>query len=109
MISTADPALKEIVRLIVARFQPQQIILFGSRARGDAGPDSDIDLLVVEDNGRGARMPRLGDLYVDMAFMDRPPTDILLYNEDQFARWRNSPFHVIGRASREGRVIYERP
>ncbi len=41
------PALLDAV---VAHFHPQRVILFGSRARGDAGPDSDIDLLVVVDD-----------------------------------------------------------
>ena len=108
MISVSDPVLERIVELIVAKLAPKKIILFGSRARGGAGPDSDIDLMVVEDSGRGSRSQRLGELYVDLAFMDRPPTDVLLYGEDQFDRWRASRTHVIGCASREGRVIYER-
>ena len=43
----------DLVRRIAERFSPDKIILFGSRARGDAGPDSDIDLLVdlAEDRG----------------------------------------------------------
>jgi len=42
-----DPVLAEIVKRLVADFQPERIYLFGSRARGDAGPDSDYDLLMV--------------------------------------------------------------
>ena len=40
-------AIREMVRRIVKQFDPEKIILFGSQARGDAGPDSDVDLLVV--------------------------------------------------------------
>ena len=40
-------AIAEMVRRIVERFDPEKIILFGSHARGDATPDSDVDLLVV--------------------------------------------------------------
>jgi predicted nucleotidyltransferase len=43
----ADAVLAEIVRRLVAGFQPERIYLFGSHARGDAGPDSDYDLLMV--------------------------------------------------------------
>lgn len=43
-----DPSLQEIVRRLLAVGTPQKIILFGSRARGDARPDSDYDLLVIE-------------------------------------------------------------
>lgn len=42
-----DPALAEIVRRLAEAYQPERIYLFGSKARGDSGPDSDFDLLVV--------------------------------------------------------------
>ena len=45
--SPMDPALAEIVRRLVETLRPDRIYLFGSRARGDAGADSDYDLLVV--------------------------------------------------------------
>ncbi|HSS51939.1 MAG TPA: nucleotidyltransferase domain-containing protein, partial [Thermoanaerobaculia bacterium] len=44
--------IRQMVRRIVSQFHPEKIILFGSHARGDAGPDSDVDLLIV--------MPYLG-------------------------------------------------
>ena len=43
----SPPVLDDLIRRIAERFSPEKIILFGSRARGDAGPDSDIDLLVL--------------------------------------------------------------
>lgn len=42
-----EAKIQEMVRRIVEKFQPEKIILFGSWARGDAGPDSDVDLLVI--------------------------------------------------------------
>ena len=49
-IKTATAAnIGRMVKRIVKQFDPEQIILFGSQARGDAGPDSDVDLLVVMD------------------------------------------------------------
>ncbi len=39
--------LQEMVRRLVERLRPEKIYLFGSRARGDAGPDSDYDLMIV--------------------------------------------------------------
>jgi predicted nucleotidyltransferase len=109
MIATQDPVLEQIIRLIVARIDPQKIILFGSRARGDARPDSDIDLLIVEDNDRQDATRRLGDLYVAMVHVARAvPVDLLLYSQGQFERWRSSHCNVIGRAHLEGQVVYER-
>ena len=46
-MATSDPALVRIIRVLVTAYEPEQIFLFGSRARGDAGPDSDYDLLLV--------------------------------------------------------------
>ena len=49
VIPITDAVLAEIVSRLVACFQPERIYLFGSRARGDMGPDSDYDLLMVLD------------------------------------------------------------
>jgi predicted nucleotidyltransferase len=47
-LSDADArALAEIVRRLVEAYEPERIYLFGSKARGDAGPDSDFDLIVI--------------------------------------------------------------
>ncbi|MBI3089539.1 MAG: nucleotidyltransferase domain-containing protein [Candidatus Tectomicrobia bacterium] len=42
-----DAILEEIVRRLVEVFAPERIYLFGSKARGDAGADSDFDIMVV--------------------------------------------------------------
>jgi len=56
-----EPKLREIVRRLVTAYQPSKIYLFGSCARGDVGPDSDYDLLVVvpDDASRERRKSRL--------------------------------------------------
>jgi uncharacterized protein len=111
MIATDDPVLAEILRAIVSRVNPRKIILFGSRARGDANPDSDIDLLIVEDVPVAAKQPpweRVGDLYRHLP-PARPPTDLLLYSRDSVDRLQDNASHIIGRALREGTTVYERP
>ena len=45
--SRDEPVLAEIVRRLVEGFHPERVYLFGSRARRDAGPDRDYDLMVV--------------------------------------------------------------
>lgn len=99
--------LPEIVNRIVRRFQPLRIILFGSQARGDAGPDSDVDLLVVlpqvEDKRRAmvAILDELGDLPIAKDVFVTTPEEIALRG------------HLVGTilrpALREGIVLYERP
>jgi predicted nucleotidyltransferase len=43
----ADPVLREVTRRLVRAYDPERVYLFGSKARGEAGPDSDYDLLLV--------------------------------------------------------------
>src|SRR3989442_6822777 len=47
--TTTQAHIDRMVKRIVQQFDPEQVILFGSKARGDSGPDSDVDLLVVMD------------------------------------------------------------
>ena len=98
--------IQQMVRQIVSRFHPEKIILFGSHARGDAGPDSDVDLLIV--------MPLLGSklekqLEIRLALRSiRIPKDIVVTTPEDF-QWRKEIPGTIERpAAREGKVLYER-
>jgi predicted nucleotidyltransferase len=95
-----------MVKRIVKEFDPEQVILFGSQARGDAGPDSDVDLLVVMDVA-GSKLEKC--LEIRGALRDFPvPLDIIITRPGEFA-WRKD---VVGTiewpASREGKVLYAR-
>lgn len=106
--SSDETLLHQIVETIVREVSPETIILFGSRARGDARPDSDVDLLVVEKepfSPQRSRRKEAARLY--MALRDVAVSkDILLYSRDEFDHWKNSLNHVVGRAHREGRVLH---
>lgn len=98
--------LQQIVERIVRRFGPERIVLFGSCARGMAGPDSDVDLLVVM-NVVGSK--RQAATEIDLLMQGIPiPTDILVVTPDDVERGRNLPGTVIREAMREGRMLYER-
>ena len=111
MVETLDTLLDRIVRVIVDEADTEQIIFFGSCARGDATVGSDIDLVIVEaepfGEGRGRRA-ETARLYRALYFLDTP-TDLLVYSSDEVEYWRNSRNHVLARALREGRLLYERP
>ena len=61
--AAADPVLTEVVRRLVEVYHPVRIYLFGSAARGDAGPDSDYDLMVVVPDGTPAALRDSGRAY----------------------------------------------
>jgi predicted nucleotidyltransferase len=107
----SDRMLNEMVQVIVKEVDPEQVILFGSRARGTASDDSDVDLVVVESTpfhrGRSRRR-EIARLWRALAPFD-VAKDILVYSADEVERWRDSLNHVLARARREGRALYERP
>ena len=110
MVPVTDALLDQMIQAIVAEVNPEQVILFGSRARGDAREDSDVDLLVVEAEPFGPERSRRQELVrLYHALVEFPvSTDILVYSHDDVAYWRDSLNHVLARALREGKVLYER-
>lgn len=104
--TTAQRQIQEIVNRIVERFHPEQIILFGSQARGDAGPDSDVDLLVVMPVEGSKREKQLE---IRMALHDiHVPKDVIVSTPEEFA-WRKEIVGTIERpAARQGKVLYAR-
>jgi predicted nucleotidyltransferase len=95
-----------MVRRIVDRFDPEQIILFGSAARGDATRDSDVDLLVV--------MPVEGpkhkkQVQIRVALHDiRIPKDIIVTTPEDFEWRKGIPGTIEYPAVHEGKVLYAR-
>ncbi len=98
--------LNEIIRRIVATAQPEKIILFGSAARGDMGPHSDVDLLIVKEgaNALDTTLQIYRNLYgVDAA------VDAVVVSPRDVERYKESHALVIKPALKEGRVVYEAP
>jgi predicted nucleotidyltransferase len=99
--------IEYIVQKIVARFDPYQIILFGSRARSDARSDSDLDLFIVQ-SGTGANRQMRRDIDRLLAgrrfgvdIIVRKPQEVQLNIQDK------NPFYLY-HLFRDGRVLYER-
>lgn len=98
--------IDRIVKRIVKRFRPEKIILFGSQARGDARPDSDIDLLVVMPVEESVVEKRL---QIQMALPQLAVSvDVFVTTPENFA-WRKDYVGTIEwPATREGRALYAR-
>jgi predicted nucleotidyltransferase len=100
----ADETLDRVVQLLLEASRPSRIILFGSRARGEETPDSDLDLVVI--------LPRVENHFREMVRLRRAlapvrmPIDVLVYSEDDVrARggWLGTALHD---ALQHGKVIY---
>lgn len=107
-IAKGDPwhAIEGMVRRIVKRFDPERIILFGSYARGTAGPDSDVDFLVVLPVSGSKREKQIE---IGLA-LDRfkLPVDVIVTTPEEFAWRKEIPGTIERPAAREGRVLYAR-
>ena len=103
---TTDQAIQAMVERLVDHFDPDQIILFGSQARGTAMPGSDVDLLVI--------MPVIGSkrekrVEMRVALHDiAVPKDILLATPEEVLRDKDLVGTIIRPALLEGRVLYAR-
>ena len=102
--SLEQKVLKEIIRRVVESAHPEKIILFGSAARGDMGPNSDVDLLVVK-GGKFDHRRLTGDIYVSLHGVGQA-VDVVVVTPEQVERHRNTHWMVIAPALREGREVY---
>lgn len=101
-----DGQIRKMVNRIVSRFQPERIILFGSHARGTAGPDSDVDLLVVMPV-KGSKSEK--EIEIGVALHDmRLPMDIIVTTPEAFEWRRKIPGTIERPAALEGKVLYVR-
>jgi predicted nucleotidyltransferase len=102
-----DELLRTITARIAEAVRPEKIILFGSWARGERGPHSDIDLLIIQESSlsRPQRYAQVRRLFWGMGI----PMDILVYTPEEFARYQSVPGSFTHTVAREGRVLYARP
>jgi uncharacterized protein len=96
--------LNEIIKRIVSLVQPEKIVLFGSAARDEMGPHSDLDLLIIVGSTEHRRRmaQRIYRNLVGVGFA----ADIIVVTEDDISQFRNNIGTVIGQALEEGRVLY---
>ena len=98
--------IRDIVRRIVDTAQPEKVILFGSQSRRDAGPHSDVDVLVIKKSDE-PRHRRSVPLYVALA--DLPvEVEVMVYTPEEVEEWSGVAQAFVTTAVREGMTIYER-
>jgi hypothetical protein len=97
----------ELLDPVVAYFNPRRVIVFGSVARGEAGPDSDIDLLVIVDDDTPAEKVTLKAGYESRKSYHEP-ADVIPVREAVFRRNSNIAGTLSRAAVLDGVVVYDR-
>ena len=100
-----DAELAEIVRRLIEAYAPERVYLFGSRARGDAGPDSDYDLLVVVPDDAPAEQ-RSSRLAHGVLWGMETGADVIVWVKSRFERRAGVVCSLPATVLREGRVLY---
>ncbi len=101
----SDPVLDEIVRRLVEAYQPVQVYLFGSRARGEADASSDYDLLVVVPD-EAPREQRRSRLAYEALRGTGVAADVVVCTRSYFEPRRGLKASLPGTALREGRMLH---
>jgi predicted nucleotidyltransferase len=99
-----ETVLADIVRRVVEAAEPEKIILFGSAARGEMGPNSDIDLLVIK-GGKFNRWRLTTAIYRHLRGKGAP-VDVVVVTPEEVKLYGDSPYLVIHPALREGKFVY---
>lgn len=104
-VVAGDPVLAEIVRRLVDALHPDRIYLFGSRARGEAGPDSDYDLLAVVPESDLA--PHRRDVLAFRALCGvGAAKDVVVYTREEFELRSRAASSLPATVLREGKLVY---
>lgn len=102
---TQASLLTHVTQTIIDRFHPKRIMVFGSHARGEAGPDSDLDLFIEMEM---PRRPPDRAIEVSQAFGLRAwPMDIVVYTPEEVRRLRHVKGTLLSVIEKEGKVLYE--
>ncbi len=101
----ADPRLNQVVARLVEAYRPEEIYLFGSCARGDAGPDSDYDLMVVVPDDASPERKR-SRLAYERLWGTGIAADVLVWTRTRFHSRVRLPASLPATVIREGKLLY---
>jgi predicted nucleotidyltransferase len=98
--------LKALFGPILDNSPAQTVYLFGSRARGDFAPESDVDLIIVADTRRPF-VERCKDFF-GLIGASPAPVEMLVYTPEEFRSMRERENPLVMKAIEEGKLLYER-
>ena len=99
------PVLDTIIERIVEVADPERTILFGSGARDEMGPHSDLDLLVVRETGERSRGHLVEEIYMNLIGVGQA-VDVIVVSPEEIEEYRDSHSLVISPALDEGQEVY---
>ena len=102
-----EKALEKALSTIIEVADPDKIILFGSRAKGDGGAGSDYDVLVLK---KGVKKPRelSRKIYRNFSRIGAS-VDVVVSDTDQYEKQKDDPCLIYREADKHGRLLYEKP
>lgn len=100
-----EQLLGEVVRRLVEAYRPDRVYLFGSRARGDSGPDSDYDVLVVVPDDAPPELRR-SRLAYQVVWDIGVAADVLVWTRSDFESRLHLRASLPATVAREGRLLY---
>lgn len=103
--SAGDPVLGEVVRRLVEAYRPERIYLFGSVARGDAGPDSDYDIMIVVPDDAPAELRSSRAAYLAL-WGTGVASDVLVWTASRFDSRLHLAASLPATVIREGRLLH---
>lgn len=103
-IMVGKEVINEVVRRIVETARPNKIILFGSSSRGEMGPNSDLDVLVVVPPGIHRRNTARS-IYRNLIGVGFA-VDVVVVNEQDIERYKDNSGMVVKLALEQGRLLY---
>ena len=101
-----DTILKKVIPIIIDELDPEKIILFGSRAKGNQNPDSDYDILIIKQFS-GNHRTYLKNLYLRLYGIGAP-IDLLLVKKEVIEEHKNNRFYFYHEALTTGLPLYEK-
>ncbi len=102
---TREDTIQEIVRRLVEFYQPERIYLFGSAVRGETGPDSDLDFLVVVPDDCPKEIRRSGEIYNKLWGIPEP-IDVVPWPRSDFENRLSVVASLPATVVREGKLVY---
>jgi predicted nucleotidyltransferase len=106
MVKTArslDSELRRVAKVLIKRYKPEKIIVYGSLASGKAGEDSDLDLVVVKKTGKRF-YDRIGEVL--RLVEPREAMDVLVYTPEEYMRMKKDNWFIGEEVEKKGKVVY---